>query len=240
MSSPDVQQPPEPHEAALLLPWFLGGTLAARERLLVEEHLSGCETCRSELAAASILRQRTREMWTQAPYPSPSLHARVMWHVRKQARATAPNESSEVNAAAAARPRPQPRLAPLAAFFKRLMQPTWAPTVAVAVIVLQAGALSLLLLGSQTSERTGVENGITPRSVAPSLATRVRIAFKPTAKEEQIRLALLALGGQIVDGPSADGVYEIQLPMNPPAVLAQKLRVLREQPGLVERIEHAQ
>jgi hypothetical protein len=103
----------------------------------------------------------------------------------------------------------------------------------VLLIVVQAGALTWL-----SYERSHTPPPVTSRGIEPATA-RVRIVFNPRATEQEIRTALQTLGGRIVDGPSADGAYVIQLPAVAPPVLSQRLRALREQPGLVERIENA-
>jgi hypothetical protein len=113
------------------------------------------------------------------------------------------------------------------------MRPAWAPALAVLLIIVQAGALAWL-----SYERSHNPPPVTARGIEPS-AARIRIVFNPLATEQDIRSALRTLGGRIVDGPAPDGVYVIQLPAVAPTVLSQRLRALREQPGLVERIENA-
>ncbi len=225
-------QPPDPHELALLLPWYAGGTLTESERLMVEAHLRECAECRGELESIVDLRQRTRAMFESAPGPSARLHAKVMarvWESRGDA-------AAQTNAAKGS-PQPgarssRPLLQSLAAAFQLLMRPSWAPALATVLIVVQAGVLGWLAL--QSSPQPEVQS----RSVE-SAAARIRILFNPRATEQDIRVALTALGGRIVDGPSADGGYVIELPAVEPAVLSERLRELRARPGIVERIENA-
>jgi anti-sigma factor RsiW len=207
-------QPPGPHEAALLLPWYVGGTLGDGERLFVEAHLRECAECRSELESVEDVRQRTRAMFGSGLAPSARLHAEVMARVRESP-PTAPTP-----------------LQSFAEALQWLLRPKWAPALAALLIVVQAGALGWFVLqGSPQPE-------VRTRSVEAA-AARIRVVFNPNATEAEIRAALTALGGRIVDGPSADGVYVIELPAVEPTILSQRLRELRQRPGLVERIENA-
>jgi hypothetical protein len=207
-------QPPGPHEAALLLPWYIGGTLGESERLFVEAHLRECVECRSELESVEDVRQRARVMFGSGPAPSARLHARVMARVREsQPAAPSPLQS-------------------FAESFQWLLRPKWVPALAAMLIVVQAGALGWFALqGSPQPE-------VRTRSVEAA-AARIRVVFNPRATEAEIRAALTALGGSIVDGPSPDGAYVVELPAVEPMVLSQRLRELRARPGLVERIENA-
>jgi hypothetical protein len=217
--------PPDLHPAALLMPWYASGTLPERERLEVEDHLRTCAACRAELESVGVFRQRARALFEDQPIPERRMFETVMSRVQQDASAR-PRSARDLPA------RPgllDALLQPL----RVLMRPTWAPAVAVVLIVLQAGALAWL-----SYERSHAPPPVTSRGIEPA-AARIRIVFNPRATEQDIRTALQTLGGRIVDGPSADGAYVIQLPAIPPPVLSQRLRVLREHPALVERIENA-
>jgi anti-sigma factor RsiW len=200
----------------LLLPWYANGTLAEGERLKVEAHLRECAECRGELESVVSLRQDARAMFESEPAPSARLRSEVMARVRKSRRGAA---------------QPRPFLESLATLFQPLMRPKWAPALAAMLIVVQAGMLGWFAL--QSSPQPEVQ----PRGVETA-AARIRIVFNPHATEQDIRAALTALNGRIVDGPSADGGYVIELPAVEPTVLSQRLRELRERPGVVERIEN--
>lgn len=225
-------QPPDPHELALLLPWYAGGTLAEGERLMVEAHLRECAECRGELESIVSLRQSARAMFASAPGPSARLHAEVMARVRESRRDAAAQTNAAKGTPQREAPRSRSLLQSLAAAFQLLMRPSWAPALATFLIVVQAGMLGWLAL------QDGPQPQVHSRSVEPA-AARIRIVFNPHATEQDIRVALTALGGRIVDGPSVDGAYVIELPAVEPTVLSQRLRELRARPGIVERIENA-
>jgi hypothetical protein len=69
----------ERHDSVwLLLPWYANGTLEAAERLLVEDHLAGCPSCREELARCNGLAAALRGRSEIAPSPHPLQLARLM------------------------------------------------------------------------------------------------------------------------------------------------------------------
>lgn len=221
-------QASEPHEAALLLPWFASGTLAREERLLVEAHLRECAECRNELETIMSIRERTPMMFASVPGPSERLHTEVMARVR-ESRPDVRTEPTQREGTS----RRRTLLQLLGASFQQLARPSWAPTLAVLLIIVQAGALSWLTL-----QPRGPGPGVQTRAIEAS-AERIRIVFNPRATEQDIRTALIALGSRIVDGPSPEGAYVIELPVVEPALLSQRLRELRTRPGLVEQIENA-
>jgi anti-sigma factor RsiW len=204
-------QPPTPHDAELLLPWYVNGTLAESEHRAVEAHLRECAACSGELESVREVRQQAREVFANAPVPA-RLRAEVLSRVKAQASRRTLWQS--LVDALSVRP------------------PRWAAALAVAIIVVQAGALGWFALQGTP------EPQVRARSVESS-AARIRIVFNPRATEEEIRAGLIALGGRIVDGPSPDGGYVVELPAVEPTVLSQRLRELRARPGLVERIENA-
>jgi anti-sigma factor RsiW len=231
-------QPPGPHDAALLLPWYINGTLAENEHRAVAAHLHECSTCRRELESIHEVRQQAHAVFAGSPVPA-RLHAEVMCRVKAQApRRLQPGFTPSRSAAAPSSRRP-PRPASSRTLLQSLVdalqsvrQPRWAAALAVLVIVVQAGALGWFALNARP------EPQVRSRSVESS-PTRISIVFNPQATEAEIRAAMTALGGRIVDGPSEEGAYLVELPSLAPTVLSQRLREMRARPGLVERIENA-
>ena len=208
------EQEPAVHPATLLLPWYLNGQLSPTERAEVEEHLRGCADCSSELNSLTALRTQAREMFAAAPAPSPHLRESVLAKVRQ--RASRPTMTDRI-----------------AQFFGELLQPRWAPTAAMAVIVAQLGVVGWLATRSHEGPPAIIDRGI------PTEKVRLQIVFNRAASLGDVQTALHDLGGHFVDGPSDAGAYVIELSPGPPQETAAKLRALRERPGLVERIENA-
>ncbi len=213
------EQEPAVHPAALLLPWYLNGQLSPTERAEVEEHLRACTECSSELDSLTALRTQTREMFAAAPAPSARLRESVLAKVRQQA--SRPTMAGPTMADR------------IAQFFGELLQPRWAPTAAMAVIVAQLGVVGWLATRPHEGPPAIIGRGI------PIENLRLQIVFNRAASLGDVQTALHDLGGHIVDGPSDAGAYVIELSPGPPQEIAAKLRTLRERPGLVERIENA-
>jgi len=208
-----------PHPVALLLPWYLSAQLSESERREVDAHLGGCTACRDELAELAELRTRTREMLAAAPPPSAHLRHRVLSQIRGPA-----------GVADGARRRGL--MESLASATQWLLAPKWAPALALLLIAGQLG--TLVWLGM----RVDTPSPLISRAVTRG-AVRLRVVFTPTATAGDVLSGIRALDGRIVDGPVADGAYVIELAPASPQAIAAKIRALREQPGLVDRIELA-
>jgi anti-sigma factor RsiW len=230
MTGPDNHLP-VPHESALLLPWYVSATLAERERLEVAAHLRVCAECRAELESVLMTREQMRGLFADEPMPEQSMHEAVMTSVRL----VSPDRSERSTSAGfQVHGRPYTHRGPLLACadaLRTLLRPRWAPALAVMLVMLQAGTIVWLSIPDTTRD------GVATRAVAPPEATRIRVVFYPRAAEQDIRTALRALGGRIVDGPTANGGYIIELPPEDPLTLSRKIRALRERSGLVQQME---
>jgi hypothetical protein len=115
----------------------------------------------------------------------------------------------------------------------------WAPVLASMLIVAQFGLLvwALGLRSSGNSGHPGSAGPLVSRSV-PTAVVRLHVAFQDTAAELTIRTAIRELKGRVVDGPTADGVYTIEVPE---AVAVDErvsdLRVQRQLFRSVERVK---
>ncbi len=205
---------PAVHPAALLLPWYLSGQLNEHERAEVQQHLLGCAQCSGELASLTALRTQARQMFADAPAPASRLRQAVFAKVRT--RASQPTAADR-----------------LAQIFQRLLEPRWAPTAAMAVIVVQLGAVGWL-----ATRPHDTPPGLIARDV-PTGAVRLRIVFNAAASLGTVQTAIRDLGGHIVDGPAPDGAYTVELSPDSPQRIAEKLRAIRQRAGLVERIDTA-
>lgn len=227
------EKTPDVHEVVLLLPWYLNGKLAEGERIEVERHLSTCPECRRELESLAEVRTQTREMLAAVPGPSERARQAVMQQVRS-------SKAAARRAGQPGSPDRQPGL--LERFmgaFGVLFRPQWAPALAVLLIVGQAGALAWLAQGpAAQSGLPGTQPGLQSRGVGGE-PVRLRIVFGPAATVRNVAAAIHDLGGRIVDGPSPEGAFTVELQPASPQETSSRLRALRERPGLVESIENA-
>jgi hypothetical protein len=85
---------------------------------------------------------------------------------------------------------------------RRPRWPVWqmAAAAAAAVVVWQVAAVPLL---------PGPEPGYSPVSEGPAAGPRLTVAFAPAATEAEVRALLRAVGGEVVGGPSAIGLWQI-------------------------------
>jgi hypothetical protein len=208
------------HAVAMLLPWYLNGTLRDEERRQVTRHLAGCEACRAELEELTVMRASMRELYARECAPASRVLASVMAEITKS-----PKRSPAGNG--------HPRmLDKLQEWVRALFLPKWAPTLAVALIVGQSG----LVLWTVQLPHPG--NGISTRSVSPLGGVRFRIAFQPSAEEKQIRSVLRQLQARFISGPFPDGVYLIELAADDTsAAIQRQVDAIRGQQDIVRMIE---
>jgi anti-sigma factor RsiW len=216
MNAPD-QNLPTPHEEASALAWYLAGALSDSERQAVERHLESCAECRAELESIRALRQDLRGAYDAEPGPS----SRVKHAVLEGIKAPAGESIAQIEAFRRREFTPPRDAAAKRGWSRTFRVPQWASVAAMLVIVVQAG---LLIRSNVVSLPSDGE--VTTRGLAPS-ATRLRAVFVPQASALQIRELLGSLGARIVDGPTDEGAYVIELPSGDPKSLGTKLKAAR-------------
>lgn len=197
------------HQMLQMLPWYVNGTLDAADRARVEDWLRTEPGAAAELAWLVSLQQRV-----QADVPDVSDEiglARTLQRIRTESR-------------------PAPRRAPATpSFAERLRgwldQFNLSPAFAMAalVVVVQAGVILNLASGDRDYEQVrAVTTG-----AAPTTGQLLRVAFKPEAREQEIRLLLVTLQGNIESGPGQLGDYYVRVPA---AVATDALARLKDAP----------
>lgn len=182
------------HQEALdLLPWYAAETLSDEERLAVAAHLEDCPECTLELAHFQMLRSADLELSTDIP-PAPA-------NMLRQALAQIDDYEHERAAA------PQS-----AAAARSWWDAFWNPEPGVARLVMAAQfalvlALAVGLLLRDNEPDYGVLGG-------PGDGATISIQFVDTATAAQIRDLMADVGGVIVEGPSAIGLYTVRVPLD--------------------------
>jgi predicted anti-sigma-YlaC factor YlaD len=174
-----------------LLPWYANGTLEGEERDRVERHLAECEVCREEMALLRNVDHVRSEMVAATPIVPDAL-GKTLARIDEWEHTRRPSLAARVRAFAA-----------------RVFD---VPTVPRLVLVAQFALI--LVLGSGLVLSRLKEPTITTLSggSGASAAPRLTVVFEATATEESIRQALQKVGGTLVSGPSAAGVYLVALP----------------------------
>jgi len=220
-----------PHDQARSLIWYVNGTLPDRERLELEQHLASCEACRAELQSVRALRGDMRAAYEAEPGPSPRARREVFDRIRAE------QAGDPARLARPARPeRTVPRLGLLGsigAWLRTPLVPGWASAAAIVLIVVQAGVLL------QWKSDRGIERGdVTTRAISRA-QTRLRLVFNPQASEPQIRQLLQSLNARIVNGPTADGAYVVELAPMDPVTLEGKLKSARANADVLQSVDFA-
>lgn len=211
--------PPGVHPVAAALPWYINGTLQSMECDQVADHLQRCAACRAELESLLKLSSRLQAAYRAAPEPSPQVRKAVMAEV-----------ASAAQAGVAATKRTGALGVRLQDLIRSWFAPKWAPTIALAVVLMQA-----VLLFWSLPTRTPPQPEVTVRSLAAA-PLRLSVVFNPVATEADIRSALRELGANVVAGPTEKGDYVIELAPGDPQALQRKLAALRENRRIVQSV----
>ncbi len=202
---------PEHEAVCALLPWHANGTLDGSESSRVGRHLAECATCRDELAlcrdAARAIASTADAGWE----PSPGHLGRLM------ERLPATGEGPRAQASLPARVR---------AWWNQL--PERARWILAAQSAVAAGLAGVILWQAASPQPRLYETLSTAESSLQASALRVDVAFAGDATVGELGELLRSIGGSIVEGPSALGVYTVSFP--PQAALDDVVATLRADP----------
>jgi len=195
-----------------LLPWYVNATLSQAEREIVETHLHGCAECTGEVRSLVAMRKAVVALEDQAPEPSQFLLNRALAEIEDYERTRPQEESTKAGKPGSFRDR------------VRAFRESWWPATPVFARFAMAGQLALILVVGtlavyQYNHPQIVYRVASGPSGANAGATqaqgRLSVRFNEKASERQIRQALSEVHATIVDGPSAQGLYTVQLPIAP-------------------------
>jgi len=201
-----------------LLPWYANNTLSSPDRDLVERHLSGCAICRQELESLRVISNVIAENAEDLPPVRASSLSRTL---------AAIDEFEGTKASASP-------------FWNRWFANIWTPSVPVARFALAAQFALIVALGTFLLIG-GRDRSFTTLSGPSGSETGVRltVAFEPGATEEAMRRVLLESGARIVSGPSALGIYIVELTGKTEEDVAVTATIdrLRNSPGVIRFVE---
>jgi hypothetical protein len=206
-----------------LLPWYANATLSEDERRTVETHVAGCKECAQELTSLAAMRKAVVALADEAPAPSPHLLNRALAEIEDYERGRA-QKSARMGR------------------WRRQISEFWAglwPSAPVFARAALAAQLALVLvLGTVAVYQHKHPQIVYKVSTGPSgegTGARISVVFNENASEREIRQALEEIHGTIVEGPTAEGSYTVQLPIRPEqtAELEKNLETLRQHQRVV-------
>ena len=207
---------------AELLPWYVNGTLEGRDRDAVTAHLSDCVACREEVAQCQSLAAAVQVARESVWAPEPDRLERLLASIELL-------EATHVQRAGW-RARWRAGVEWLGDLFQRtpgLVR--WGLAAQAALLVLVVGlALWPGALSPRASYRTLAENGQNgDRRVGQAL---VHVVFADDITERDMRTLLGRVQGKIVDGPSAVGLYTVEVGASTPDQIMPMVAILRSDP----------
>lgn len=190
-------------DAEALLPWYLNGTLSEAERDRVERALAAEPALRAELAALEMMRDTVQESSDAVAVPASDFDL-VMQRI---------DGVEEAPAAARAEPAGGGFLASLSALFA-MPGVRFAALAAALVIMVQSAAIVGLLVdtpGGGVGYQTATTGDATAAGDPGALGPRLLLLFQADAGLSEVQVLLGEVGGRIVDGPSQEGAYIVEL-----------------------------
>ena len=184
-----------------LLPWYANQTLEDDARKLVEMHLADCRDCAKEVESLKAMQKTVVEVGDSGPALSPFALNRALAEIEDYER----TRTSTAKAASVAAQEKK-------GFWARW----WRPTPVFARALIAAQIVLVLTLGSVSVYQYAHPNIIYKTSsggVDDKTSTRITVGFNDGTTEQEIRRTILGIEGQIVEGPSALGLYTIQVPI---------------------------
>ncbi|MCX5576693.1 hypothetical protein [Kaistia terrae] len=194
MTKPDTD---EPGRIEALLPWYATGKLSAEEAIEVEAALAADPLLRAHLKRIEGERIAAIESAEALPLPSSRMAEKLFAEIGKTAPSTRPSF--------------------LAGLFGRLGEQIAALSPSQLGLSAAAAALVMLVLGGAlgglVADRgltEGYQTASGPGAVNPAGAVLL-IAFQPEAKAAQIEQTIASVGGSIIDGPRAGGLFKLRI-----------------------------
>ncbi|NJS37113.1 MAG: hypothetical protein HC765_13035 [Brachymonas sp.] len=206
-----------------LLPAYLKKTLSSSDQAWMETWINqvksqagdGALQLERELHFAHLLQ-------TQLSAPSVGLDVQGSWD-KLSASISQPSASPAHNLAPKPRHSPslQQRMQDILGQFMTWWSRQWVAIAVCALLAAHIGLLSLLAGGSDSTRIPAIAAPASGNS-APASGVIYRVAFKPEAKAQEILGLLLRMQAQIIAGPSALGLWSIQVE-NSQALAAEQL-----------------
>ena len=213
-----------PEEFEELLPWYATGTLEPDEASAVEAHLAASPHARAELANFRALHEIVQDT-SGEPEFNPGLVNDALAQIDSYERGRA--ERAEGRG--------------IVVWLRRNFVPAWEATPSLTRAAVAAQFALMLALGGALllPEREGFT---TVGGGSGSAQARIAIGFTETTRELELREVVRDLDAKIVAGPSALGLYTLELPQSAEAraevdALIEALSARKDRIRYVGRVE---
>jgi len=226
------------HPTAILLPFYLNGTLSDQERQEVDIHISECSSCQQELEEMRSLRTEIKTYFSTLPSPPTNVFSKVKSQILAEA------ASDQISKSVIHTQTSESFGAQIQEFLQSIFATQWAPALAMCLIIGQAGLLFLTMSTSPTSPLGTegpaygpvIERSI-PQAPTPDTTHKLRIAFEDQTTEHTVRTVIQSLKGRIVDGPTSEGMYIIEVPKDEAMRLTTIIQNLVSQKDVIRLAE---
>jgi hypothetical protein len=216
------------HTEAMLLPGYVNQTLSPEEEQQVATHLKACMTCQQELQEVTNMQTAIKTSIEQRPGPSPAAFSTLMRRIEQE---------KQTQTRRVVQPTVTPWWESLETVFRSLFEVQWVPALASVLIVGQAFLLFSLMgspEGQQVQDPAGIiERGI-PQGTSATPPIQIQVKFVETAQAIQIQKLLKELSGQIVKGPTSEGLYILEFPQTEMSSSPTPLATLQSHPELIK------
>ena len=205
-----------------LLPWYANQTLDENERREVETHLITCPECAREVESLSTMQKAVVETENQEPSLPPLALNRALAQIEDYERTKAP--------AGSAKRAPERR-----GWWMQWWEstPFFARGLIAAQICLVIALVSVAFY--QRAHPSVIYITASGGTTENNDSARIVVRFKDGATEQEIRQLLLSIKGRIIDGPSAQNLYTVQLSMarDKTAEIERTLEILQQNQRVV-------
>jgi len=161
------------------------------------------------------MKRRLKETYEAQPAPSARVARSVMAQVAADRR-----EGSDRTSTPSSWPHGMDQ------WFRSLFLPQWVPTLVAALLIAQMGLLLWVRLPTIEQEQ------VSRRSLGMQTAT-IAVMLQAFATEEQIRVLLQQVRGQITHGPTAEGLYTIEVLSTDGSTTQRKVDLLSARTDIV-------
>jgi uncharacterized protein YbaR (Trm112 family) len=176
-----------PEGMDLLLPWHLNHTLEKEEERKIKRHLLSCPICRQELKQIKQEQRLYQSAAEEIPIPQTFPHV-ISTIEEKKGEGIWQRITSLI-------PRPRPALV---------------ATLIIAQFLVIIGLVALLAFNPWNAGERFYRTLSGP-SLVEGKGPRISILFQDGVKEKSMREVILGIDGTIVSGPTALGIYTVEL-----------------------------